>query len=165
MIAAILNSYTLSLTYLRELVAEVPDDMFTAQLAGAVNHPAWVMGHLIYSAQAIGGEIGLTQWLPSEWAAQFATGSIPVSDRTMYPSKDSLLGWLTDAEQRIRNRIITIGDDGMLEPLPDVRHRESFPTIGHAVLHILTTHAALHIGQLTVWRRVLGYGPLGKSFV
>jgi hypothetical protein len=164
-IGAILKSYSLSLSYLRQLVDDVPDDMFTAQLAGAINHPAWVTGHLIYSAEAIGGEIGLTPWLPSDWAARFGTGSIPVSDRQAYPSKDILLGSLTDAEQRIRNRLMRIGDDGMMEPLPDVRHRESFPTIGHAVLHILTTHAAIHIGQLTVWRRVLGYGPLEKPFV
>ena len=92
MIAAILSSYSLSQNYLRDLVADVTDDMFTDQRAGAVNHPAWIIGHLIHSAEAIGGEIGLAPWLPVDWATGFGTGSLPVADRHMYPSKDSLLG-------------------------------------------------------------------------
>jgi hypothetical protein len=164
-IAVILNSYLLLLSWLRQLVADVPDDMFTAQRAGAVNHPAWVIGHLIYSAEAIGGEIGLAPWLPADWASRFGTGSVPTADRQTYPNKASLLDSLSDAEVRLRDRLLSIGDDGMMEPLPDIGHRESFPTIGHAVLHILTSHAALHIGQLTVWRRVMGYGPLEKPLI
>lgn len=165
MIAEILNSYSLSLRYLRQLVADVPDEMFTDQRSGAVNHPAWVIGHLTYSAEAIGGEIGLAPWLPGDWAPRFGTGSVPTADRQMYPDKAALLDSLSDAEVRLSDRLLSIGDDGMMDPLPDIRHRESFPTIGHAVLHILTSHAAVHIGQLTVWRRVVGYGPLERSFV
>jgi hypothetical protein len=44
----------------------------------------------------------------------------------------------------------------LAQPLPDVRFRDQFPTVGHAVLHILAAHTALHIGQVIVWRRAMG---------
>jgi hypothetical protein len=40
-----------------------------------------------------------------------------------------------------------------------------FPTLGDAVLRILTSHAAVHVGQITVWRRALNLGPLKQSFI
>jgi hypothetical protein len=161
----ILRSYSLSLDFLRGLVADIPDDLFTAQAHGAVNHPCWVVGHLTYSMQAIGGEIGLAPWLPGDWEQKFGTGSMPIASCGSYPSKETLLHILDEAAARIESRLNAVGEKGLAEPLPDVRHREVFPTVGHAVLHILTAHASVHIGQLTVWRRVMGFGPLNDSFI
>ncbi len=50
MIAEILRNYGLTLDYLRRLIADVPDERLTEQPAGAVNHPAWVIGHLVPKA-------------------------------------------------------------------------------------------------------------------
>jgi len=148
------------LDYLRRLVADVPNDLLTRQPAGAVNHPAWVIGHLVYSCEAIGGEIGLTPWLASDWKSRFGTGSTPVEDRAAYPEKEALLAALRDGQRRLAERLTVVGNEGMAAPLPDVRYRSVFPTVGHAVLHILTAHAAGHVGQVTVWRRVMGLGAL-----
>ena len=163
MIPEITRSYSLALDYLRRLVADVPDERFSEQPANIANHPAWTIGHLIHSAQAIAGEMGLPEWLPDDWSARFGTGSNPTSDRENYPAKSTLLESLADAEHRVLHRLSTLGESALAQPLPDVRHRATFPTLGHAVLHILTVHTALHVGQLTVWRRAAGFGPC-KSF-
>jgi len=165
MIPEITRSFTLALDYLRRLVADVPDERFTEQAGGASNHPAWVIGHLVYSCQAIGGEMGVETWLPAHWDKRFGTGSIPVPARGDYPSKSVLLDSLGDAQARILARLAELDDEGLKRPLPDERHRSLFPTIGHAVLHILTVHTALHVGQITVWRRAVGFGPLHDSFI
>jgi hypothetical protein len=162
MIPEILNSYSMTLGYLRRLVADVPDELFTKSAGGAVNHPAWVIGHLIHSAQGIGGEIGSSPWLPPSWAEKFGTGSVPMNEG--YPTKRALLDALADAERRLTERILELGESGMLQPLPDEKYRPIFPTVGHAVLHILTAHAAIHVGQITVWRQAVGLGPLKESF-
>jgi hypothetical protein len=160
MIDEIVRSNSLTIDGLRRLVADVPDDIMTRQVAGAVNHPAWVIGHLTHSCEAIGGEMGLSEWLPSDWKQEFGTGSSPVDERKHYPSKAELLTALIDGQQRIIDRLTLLGERGLSEPLPDVRYRQTFPTLGHAVLHVLTAHAALHVGQITVWRRVVGLAPL-----
>lgn len=146
------------------MVADIPDARFAEQSHGAVNHPAWVIGHLVHSCQAIAGEMGMKPWLPDEWAACFGTGSVPQDARDRYPSKAALLDALADAQRRVLARQAELGEEGLKQPLPDERHRPMFPTLGHAVLHILTVHAALHIGQISVWRCAIGLGPLGENF-
>ena len=165
MIAETLNSYSLALGYLRSLVAEVPDGMLVFQPEGAPNHPAWVIGHLVYSFQALGGEIGLAPWLPADWEERYGTGSMPTNERNAYPGKDELLANLGDAERRIRERLLGMTEAELAQPLPDERYRTMFPTVGHAVLHILVGHAAIHVGQLTVWRRAVGLEPLRNTFL
>jgi uncharacterized damage-inducible protein DinB len=165
MIDEVLNSYRLTLDYLRRLVADVPDQDFCRQPNGVVNHPAWVIGHLTISCQAIGSELGEEGWLPEQWQELFGTGSTPTSDRSAYPSKTALLAALTDSAARVTVRVITLGDAGMSEPLPDERYRSVLPTVGHAVAHILISHTAVHVGQVSVWRRAAGYQPLTESFI
>jgi hypothetical protein len=164
MIDELLNSFRLTLDYLRRLVADVPDADLCRQPHGVVNHPAWVIGHLTYSCQAMGGELGLAPWLPAEWEAKYGTGSVPTSDRSAYPTKAELLAALADGEARLTRRFLELGDAGMEVPLPDERYRDIFPRVGHAVAHILTSHAAVHVGQVSVWRRVAGYPPLTETF-
>jgi hypothetical protein len=162
MIAETLNSFDLTVDYLVRLVADVPDEMMTRQAQGVVNHPAWTIGHLIYSAQAIGGELGLAAWLPANWQQRFGTGSTPQSSG--YETKAELLSMLADARRRLRERLNEVGETALAQPLPDVRYRDTFPTLGHAVVHILAAHWASHVGQLIVWRRAVGLAPLGKVF-
>jgi hypothetical protein len=162
MIHEVAASWSRTVDYLRQLVADVPDEMLTRQIDGVVNHPAWVIGHVIYSCQAIGGEMGIDPWLAADWAERFGTGTVPVEGRKDYPSKHDLLGALSDAQQRVNDRLLTLGDSGLTVPLPDEGYREIFPTLGHAVLHVLTVHTAIHVGQVTVWRRAVGLGPLDR---
>jgi hypothetical protein len=161
----VLNSYGLNVAHLIRLVNDVPDEDFVRQPGALTNHPAWNIGHLIFSCQALGGELALAPWLPPAWESNFGTGSIPSSDRSAYPSKTELLTALEDAKQRIAGRLTVLGDAGMGAMLPDERHRAVFPTVGHAVVHILVGHFAVHVGQLSAWRRAAGYPPTNKEAI
>jgi hypothetical protein len=165
MIAEILRSNKLVLDYLRRLAADIPDDLMTRQYVGVTNHPAWIIGHIIYRCQAIGGEIGIAAWLPDDWGSKFGTGSVPLDKPDSYPVKKMLLQALDDGQQRLETALSTALESDMDKPLPDVSYREIFPTVGHAVMHILTAHSAVHVGQLTVWRRASNLGPLTESFI
>jgi hypothetical protein len=156
MIAEALNSYELNLLFLRHLVSDLDSKQMVQQPENVPNHPAWTIGHLLYSCQQIGGEVGIPPWLPDGWGHTFGTGSTPIADPSAYPDKEALLRALDDGRQRLAAALTGKGEAGLVEPLPDARHRQRLPTIGHAVLHILASHTALHLGQLTVWRRVMG---------
>src|SRR4051794_11615278 len=98
MIAEVLNSFALNLDFLRKMVADVADERMTCQPKGVVNHPAWTIGHLVFSCQQIGEEIGVKAWLEGRWREQFGTGSKPSSDASKYPGKSALLKALHDAQ-------------------------------------------------------------------
>ena len=165
MIREILNSFGMTLVFLRRLVADVEDARLAEQPGGAANHPAWVLGHLADSCQAMAGELGGAAWLPEGWGERFGTGSVPVADRAAYPEKDALLTVLDEGERRLAEFLSAMTDADLSVPLPDARYRDRFPTLGHAVLHILGAHAAVHVGQVTVWRRAAGLPPLSEPFV
>jgi uncharacterized damage-inducible protein DinB len=162
LIAEVLNSYAMSIDYLRRLVTDIPDEKLAEQPNGVVNNPLWTIGHLVYSAQMIGTEIGLPAWLPNDWATRYGKGSAPTAERSAYPDKEALLSQLTDAQQRLKEQLQKLGEESMRQPLPDERFRSMIPTLGHAVTHILATHTGAHIGQVLVWRRVMGFPPLSK---
>jgi hypothetical protein len=164
MISQVLNSYALTLKYLRRLIDDVPDDALTAQPAGVVNHPLWTIGHLVYSAQMIGGEIGLAPWLADDWRARYGTGSVPVAERRQYPASDSLLYEMANAELQLKEKLNSLGEEAMQQPLPDVKYRDIFPSLGHAVTHVLAAHTAAHVGQVIAWRKAMGFRPLSVQF-
>src|SRR3954451_11871887 len=94
-----LHSFAYSLDFLREQVADVPAPDMVAQPDGIRNHPAWVVGHLSYSCQLLGGVVGLPPWLPDDdWARRFGTGSVPVADASAYETKANGLAILRDAQ-------------------------------------------------------------------
>lgn len=151
-----LNSYALVLDYARKLLADLDDDQMVAQPVEGMNPPAWIVGHLIYSCQMIGTEMGLTPWLPDDWEERFIAGSSVDAAPAAYPIRDELLAMFDDATTKIRQRLEQMTDAELDGPLPDERYRDVFPTLGHAVLHILTVHTAIHLGQLSAWRRTMG---------
>ncbi|MDP6112278.1 MAG: DinB family protein [Planctomycetota bacterium] len=164
MLSEILHTYTLNLRHLRRLVADLDDAEMVTQTGSAPNHAAWIIGHLIHSCEAMCGEIGVDPWLTEDWRGLFGTGSTPLGNADSYPSKGSLLTALDDAYSRLSDALSELGESGMLAPLPDMQYRKSLPTIGHALVHILASHTALHVGQLTVWRKAIGLPRVPEQF-
>ena len=160
----VLHSFSYCLDYLREQVADVNDADMVAQPNGIMNHPAWVIGHLTFTCQLLGGAIGLSPWLPDDWPERFGTGSVPRADASLYESKEEALAILRDAQSRIMQGVEQLDDARLDEPFPVESYRDVFPTIRHALTQVLVGHTANHIGQVSVWRRAVGLPPMSRSF-
>lgn len=65
------------LHYCRLLAADIADEQMTDQPAPCVNHPAWILGHLAFSAEMIVDRLGGEKFLPPQWADLFKPGSTP----------------------------------------------------------------------------------------
>ena len=163
-IEPVLHSFAYCLDFLREQVADVAARDMVAQPNGILNHPAWVIGHLTFTCQLLGGVIGLPSWLPDDWGRRFAPGSVPVADASLYETKRNALVILGDAQLRITQAINQLDDSHLDAPFPDESYREVFPTIRHALTQVLVGHTANHVGQVSVWRRAMGLQPMERSF-
>jgi hypothetical protein len=160
----VLHSFAYCLDYLRDQVADVAPAHMVAQPNGILNHPTWVIGHLTHTCQALGGAIGLAEWLPDDWARRFGTGSTPVADAGLYETKNKMLTMLDDAQARIIEAIDQLDDSSSDDPFPDESYRVVFPSIRHAITQVLVGHTANHIGQLSVWRKAMGLPPMVRPF-
>ncbi|MDI1243357.1 MAG: DinB family protein [bacterium] len=172
----ILHSFAYSLDYLRDLIADVTDESMTEQPNGIANHPSWTIGHLVFIAQAIGGVIGIEPWLGEEWAQQFGPRSKPgdlsagphASPRATPPfggwSKDGLLNALTTAQTKLTTAVKSLTDAELDAPFPDPSYADVFPTVRHALTHVLLGHTAFHIGQISMWRHAMKFPPMARSY-
>ena len=140
------------------LVADIPDERFTERPAVTMNHPAWIIGHLAYVADAADAFLGGQSKLPHGWLELFKGGSQLTADRADYPSKDALMSLLEDATARAAARFPEADDAWLAQDLEDPRRRERFGTNGRFLTFVLTAHAAFHFGQLSTWRRAAGFG-------
>src|SRR5262245_3525130 len=161
---AVLHSFNYALDFLREQVADIDATDMTAQPGGVVNHPAWVIGHLTFACQLLGGAIGLRRWLPDHWQQCFAPGCTPVSDPNFYPAKGELLAGLSDAQVRITERISQLSEAELDAPFPVESYLDVFPTVRHSLTQVLVGHTAYHVGQIALWRRAQGLPAMTRSF-
>ncbi|MCA9314191.1 MAG: DinB family protein [Planctomycetota bacterium] len=149
----ILNGFEIERRRLRAVLQGVPSSRWADQPGGLVHHAAWTVGHLAVSMEAIGGELGLAPWLDDAWRARHGQGSSPVPARIVYPESPILLDMFDGGADRVVAAVRGLGDEGWRGPLPDERHRATYPTLAHAVLHVLVGHTAFHVGQLVAWAR------------
>ncbi|MFK7961501.1 MAG: DinB family protein [Phycisphaerales bacterium] len=161
----VLNTFSYTIDYLHDQVSDVNAEDMVRQPSGMINHPAWTIGHLAASCEAIGGEIGLAPWLPEHWTRSFGTGSRPLGLRESYPAREELMAVLGDAALRVTTRVQEMPPELLDRELPDERYRSILPTIAHAVTQILVAHSAHHIGQVAVWRRLVDLPPLERPFL
>ena len=161
---AVLHSFAYGLDFLRAQVADVATADMARQPNGVMNHPAWVIGHLTNACQMLGRAIGLPKWLPQDFGKRFGTGSAPVADASLYPTKEEALAMLRDAQDRFTNAVEQLDESKLDEPFPVESYRYVFPTIRHALTQVLVGHTAYHIGQVGVWRKAMGLPALDRSF-
>lgn len=89
-----LDSYLATIAHTRnmtlKLVADLTDDQLVQRPAPKVNHPAWVLGHLLQVEHAFLSLVTghpMPDWINDEWKATYGQKSEPVADKTKYKPK------------------------------------------------------------------------------
>ncbi|MFN0132708.1 MAG: DinB family protein [Phycisphaerales bacterium] len=130
----------------------------------AANHPSFIFGHLaLYPARVmrLAGLDPAAVAVPPDWEALFKAGAACVDDPhgSVYPPLDRL----TDAYRRGYDATIAaiegLPDAALMAANPDESYRTNFPLVGNALLVLLCSHPAMHLGQLSTWRRCEGLPP------
>jgi DinB superfamily len=150
--------YNFVLYYARQLTADIDDAIFAEQPAPGMNHPAWIIGHLAICTDYAAMMLGLEKKCPEAWQKLFGPGSALTTDRAAYPSKAELMGALAAGHDRIAAAAPNADPKRMAQPHPvKIAFLKSrVDTVGELLAHLMTTHPAAHLGQLSAWRRVKG---------
>ncbi len=139
------------------LADPVPAGRFAEQPAAGVNHPAWIVGHLAFAADVGLKVSGVPTVCPAGWDATFGIGSVPASDPGAYPPKAELLALYDLTHERLTAAAPHADPAVLASPQPLDFLRPHMQTMGDLLSHILSSHEAFHLGQLSTWRRVLGF--------
>ncbi len=146
--------------YCRSLVGDIADERLAEQPVPGVNHPAWVLGHLAWTADRGLELLGATSMVPAAWVPLFARESTPSNSRSIYPSKDELLGYVERGYEQLRHTAASATADQLARPTPLARAKETLPTLKELIAFLMTGHMGTHLGQISSWRRMIGLPPL-----
>ena len=156
--------YEIMLGYCKMLTNDIDDARLADLPAPGVNHPAWILTHLAICTDYAARLLGEPTKCPKEWHESCAPGSSLSSERSSYASKHDLIAALEAGQARVSAAAAKATDEVLRKPhgvqLAFVKN--SFPTVGDLVAHLMTTHTGFHLGQLSIWRRMMGLpGVLG----
>lgn len=147
--------------YAQRLTADLSDADMLAQPIPAVtmNHPAWVLSHLLAYAPVLEA---ILQDEPAEdpIAHRHGRGSTPQPDPEHYLPRDELIAAFNDAYARAAGVFERVSEHRLTTRTPIPRWVERFPTIAHLPGQFLVKHMATHLGQLSAWRRAMGRAPV-----
>jgi hypothetical protein len=155
----VLNQFMVD--YLQMLVSDIDESEMDNQPCEGFNPPRWTLGHLaVYTDYALRAA-GARFQCPKDWHRSFARGSVAGNAPSEKPSKEELVAKIVSGFEAVRERCQSI------EPAKlDVPHTVPFlatsplKTAGHVLAHLMTTHFASHLGQLSAWRRICGRSPV-----
>ncbi len=153
--------------YCRMLLAEIADERMTEQPLPGVNHPAWILGHLAFSADLAVSRLGGEKQLPVAWTSLFGQGSKVSANRSDYPSKDDLLKAVEQRFEKARQLAQGATREQLAVPSASTNPamKAGLPTMREGVAFLLTAHLAVHLGQLSTWRRMIGLPHLFLEIV
>jgi hypothetical protein len=156
-IDAVVRAWTSQREYAAKLVADLSDaDMVSQPVAGVImNHTAWTLAHLAsYHAPLIAMLKG--EPFPDPLTSPYARGSRPSAETSAYPPKAAFMRDYL-ASHELVGKTLAGADPAMLDrPIPLERWKERFPKVGDAVVYLMLSHEATHLGQLSAWRRAGG---------
>ena len=128
------------------------------------NHPAFVLGHLsIYPQRALGDFLGLevgNAKVPERYPELFGAGVECKDDPsgTIYPPMDEIVNYFRASHTDLMAKIPAVSDETLAQVNPNERFRERCPTTGQAIAFLMGSHAMMHLGQFSAWRRCEGLG-------
>lgn len=148
------------LGYFDKIVADIPADQITERGPGGLHPPVWVLGHLAICAELgqmlLGGELKHRDWV-EVFGPQ---SSDDVNDAGKY-SKDKFVQVIRDEYPKLAGMLGESPQERLDQPHGiDVLDGSGIETVADAEVHLLTTHLAFHLAQLSGWRRASGKGPL-----
>jgi len=148
------------LGYCQMLVGDIADERLAEQPLAGVNHPAWILGHLAYSADGAATLLGGQKSLSREWLVKFGRGSKLSSVRSDYPSKAELVATLERTFEHARQLAAAATPEQLAAPHRNAFFADALPHVADLCSFLLTGHLSLHLGQLSSWRRMIGLPAL-----
>lgn len=144
-------------------LADIRDDQMTAQPIEGMNHPAWILGHLLALEHSVINDVlglPLNPGLDTNWWGIYGIGSTPMNDRNIYKTKVFYMAGLAVTSTRMISYLQDATDAQLEASVTDPLFMKILPTIAYA-FGAAANHRAYHTGQLAIWRKAIGLPHAG----
>ena len=150
--------YGFNLGILERMIEDVSDEELAAQPIPKMNPPRWILGHLSIANDLVLQMLEADGVCPPGWREAFGPGSVPNAGGAPTPSKAELLGVMRQQFERFKAASSNVTQDILAKPHAARLEvlQKVFPTRGELIAQMVSGHFALHLGQLSAWRRATG---------
>jgi hypothetical protein len=153
--------YEFTLGHLKVIAADLDEAAMTVAPFEGANPPVWILGHLAICTDFAAQMLGLKPECPEPWHKQFAPGSQPSALQPPLPTKDELLSAIENGCRRVAAAAPSASSDVMAQEHPvQILKGTPIKTNGDLLAHLMSTHQAFHLAQLSACRRNAGKGPI-----
>ena len=154
-----LNSFTLQ--YLHRMIDSISDPDLDSTFGAGSHSARWILAHLAIAVDYGFMQMEMPFLAPKEWHNAYGPGSEAESNAKIRPTKVELLKFIDD--NYVKLCIVSLDADksklSVAHTVP-LLYDTPIKSKGDLLNHILTTHFASHLGQLSSWRRLMGLPPL-----
>ena len=139
------------------LLADVTEDQFVLRPGGAMNHPAWILGHVsLYHPAAVALLAGQTFDDPKDNQLFGFAGQGPVEDATVYGGKRAMLERFAAGHESVAQALLSAPPEAFVRAPSLPRWAATYPTVEFMLPDLLIFHESMHLGQISTWRRAAG---------
>ncbi|UCD76860.1 MAG: DinB family protein [Phycisphaerales bacterium] len=147
------------LGYGRMLAEDIPADRFVCQPLPALNHPAFILGHITLvtsHALEVLGRPDLAR-ISDGYRELFEAGCTCEAREERYPPKDQIIAFYEKRHREAAAVIRETSEEALRQENPGSgEKRVRFPTVGALANFVVNCHHIAHLGQLSAWRRAMG---------
>lgn len=154
-----LNEFNRS--YLKRLTTDIQESEMDLPAGTGCHSPRWILAHLAVVADYGFRQLGLPFECPIAWHRAYGPTSQAGTHPECAPGGPELLDKIEDLYSKLCTELQK-ADPALLSKPHAVELLKGTPllTCGDIIAHLLTTHFAVHLGQLSVWRRLTNRPPL-----
>ncbi len=147
--------------YLQNVLMDLSEADLNTVVAENVSPPLRIVAHLAIAADFGLKRLGQPMTCPPDWAAAYGPGTVATSLPANPPSKIQVLRQVEVSYDALCAAAAKADPEYLKQP-NEVPWFASTPilTNGHAVALMLTGHFAVHLGQISMTRRLRGLPPL-----
>ena len=156
-VASIIYAWDNQLNYAQALLGDLTDQHMVLRPGGAMNHPAWILGHVSLYHPIVVDMLANRPFADARDDKLYGfAGQGPVDDLSVYGTKQSIVQRFVDGHEQVAQALLAATPaDFARKPNLD-RWAAVYPTIEFMLPDLLLHHESLHIGQLSIWRRAAG---------
>ena len=157
----ILNKFMIA--YVLQMIQDIPEEKWYYTSSHCLNSPGWCIGHITTECDHALLQLGKERVCPGTWDVYFLQGSRPEENNDKLPKMSALVDAFQLSHKRLRLSVQKLSAEEVSRPSPSKFLKPFLPKFGDWLTHMLTTHIAMHAGNIAAWRRVAGLVPISQK--
>ncbi|MAT80394.1 MAG: hypothetical protein CMJ29_03550 [Phycisphaerae bacterium] len=158
---ALAGSIRFLMNMAKPLVSDIDAQRFSDSCDTTINHPAFVLGHCAYYVGYCMQMLGSDIELPDSHTDLYQHGAECMHMHDGYDDKESAIAHFMERLETAASFVEGLDDSVFARSTEGTFFEDRMPNMATVANFMMVAHVTFHLGQVSGWRRVAGYGAAG----